>query len=423
MPILVDPVQVSMRSALRCDLFCTVIDNYGDAGVCWRLARQLASEYGWAVRLYIDQPSVLAALLPALAPHLRSLDNRHTAIDGVDIQPWPVAGRRSDGDGDASHAPDDALADAPKPAPERDAADVVIEAFACELPDFYLRAMAALAAHGRAPAWINLDYLSAEDWVRDCHLGRSRHPRLPLEKTFFFPGVGKGTGGLLRERDLDAQRAAFLHDPAAQTAVWQRLGLPSPSHDTRVITLFGYENPALDALLPQWADSDIPILLLIPEGRISAQVGRYFGQDDFPAMRAERKGRLSAVSIPFVDQPTYDRLLWLADLNFVRGEESFVRAQWAERPSVWQIYPQSDDVHLDKLDAMLRHYAGDLPEPAQAAVTRFWRAWNGVGTPDWPDFQQHHETLMRYAPQWVDVLRKPGSLAANLAGLAKSRLK
>ena len=46
---------------MRIDLFCRVIDNWGDAGVCWRLARQLVRERGAQVRLWIDQPQVLAA--------------------------------------------------------------------------------------------------------------------------------------------------------------------------------------------------------------------------------------------------------------------------------------------------------------------------------------------------------------------------
>ena len=36
------------------DVFCRVVDNYGDAAVCWRLARQLADEHGARVRLWID---------------------------------------------------------------------------------------------------------------------------------------------------------------------------------------------------------------------------------------------------------------------------------------------------------------------------------------------------------------------------------
>ncbi|MGI4855949.1 MAG: elongation factor P maturation arginine rhamnosyltransferase EarP [Janthinobacterium lividum] len=401
-----------MPPPLHCDLFCTVIDNYGDAGVCWRLARQLAGEYGWRVRLFIDVPAALVALLPAPLPPLWDEARERAAVDGVIIAPWP--------------APDTGA----------QVADIVIEAFACELPAHYLQAM---AAREPAPVWINLDYLSAEAWVETCHLGRSPHPRLGLEKIFFFPGFTPGTGGLLRERDLDRQRHAFLGDAAARASFWRRLGVAPPPAQTRIITLFAYENPALDALLAQWSGGDEDILLLVPEGRISAAVARFFDLPTFAAGMRAAQGRLRAQALPFVDQDAYDRLLWLADLNFVRGEDSFVRAQWAERPFVWHIYPQQDDAHLDKLDAALSAYTRGLPDAAAAAVTRFWHAWNGApcvaaspcdtapvasgAIPDWHAWRGVDAQLQAHARPWVDTLRQAGSLAANLAGLVQSRLK
>ena len=39
---------------LAWDIFCTVIDNYGDIGICWRLARQLRVDDGQRVRLWVD---------------------------------------------------------------------------------------------------------------------------------------------------------------------------------------------------------------------------------------------------------------------------------------------------------------------------------------------------------------------------------
>ncbi|HIH2643383.1 TPA: elongation factor P maturation arginine rhamnosyltransferase EarP, partial [Burkholderia cenocepacia] len=163
---------------IACDLFCTVIDNFGDIGVCWRVARQLAHEHGWQVRLFVDDLHTFARLLPEVDP-----DATRQTVDAIVIEHW--------------HAEvGDAL----------DIADVVIEAFACELPGPYL---AAMARRARRPVWINLEYLSAEDWVADFHLRPSPHPRYPLLKTFFFPGLSAGTGGVPKERDLDARRAAF----------------------------------------------------------------------------------------------------------------------------------------------------------------------------------------------------------------------
>ncbi|WDD93476.1 elongation factor P maturation arginine rhamnosyltransferase EarP [Burkholderia sp. FERM BP-3421] len=378
---------------IACDLFCAVIDNFGDIGVCWRLARQLADEHGWQVRLFVDDLHPFARLRPDAR-----VDAARQTLDGIVVEHWRGP----------AHA-GDTLA----------IADVVIEAFACELPPEYV---AAMARRARAPVWINLEYLSAEDWVGDFHLRPSPHPRYPLTKTFFFPGLGAGTGGVLKERDLDARRDAF--DAAARDAWWQAAtGGPAPAAGTLVASLFAYENPALDALLEQWRDGDQPVALLAPEGRVSAGLGRFFGTGQLAAGSRAARGNLCAHGLAFVAQPAYDPLLWVSDINFVRGEDSFVRAQWARRPFVWQIYPQADDAHLPKLDAALAHLGDGLDAPAGAALARFWHAWNGQGAPDWADFWRHRTALRTRAAAWADELASRGDLAGNLAEFSKSQLK
>src|SRR5579871_6862430 len=172
---------------IACDIFCAVIDNFGDIGVCWRLARQLTGEHGWQVRVFVDDLHVFQRLCPSLAP-----ERARQTVEGIVIEHWH----------EPSHAGD-----------TLEVADVVIEAFACELPPIYI---AAMAERARAPLWFNLEYLSAEDWVADFHLRPSPHSRYALNKTFFFPGLGPGTGGVLKERDLDAARTAFEGSPAAR---------------------------------------------------------------------------------------------------------------------------------------------------------------------------------------------------------------
>lgn len=380
---------------IACDIFCAVIDNFGDIGVCWRLARQLASEHGWQVRVFVDDLHTFQRLCPAL-----SLDRATQTVDGIVVEHWH----------DPAHAGD-----------TLQIADVVIEAFACELPPAYV---AAMAERERRPVWLNLEYLSAEDWVADFHLRPSPHPRYPLTKTFFFPGLGPGTGGVLKESGLDAARAAFERSPDARSAWWRETtGGPPPADDATVISLFAYENPAVDALLAQWCDSMTPIVLLVPEGRISGAVARFFGMPSFGALAHAERGALRAHGIAFTDQASYDRLLWASDVNFVRGEDSFVRAQWAARPFVWHIYPQADDAHLPKLDSALDHYARTLPAVQRVALTRLWHAWNGRGTPHWPEFARYLPQLSARARAWADELAAHGDLAGNLAGFAKSQLK
>lgn len=392
----VSPVPAAQcAQPIACDIFCAVIDNFGDIGVCWRLARQLAAEHGWQVRLIVDDLPTFAHLEPAI---LAEQARQHVA--GIAIERWYE----------------------PLQAGETvNVADVVIEAFACELPPAYI---AAMARRERTPVWLNLEYLSAEDWVAEFHLKPSPHPRYPLVKTFFFPGLGPGTGGLLRESGLDAARAAFEASDAARTAWWQRAtGTPPPEAQATVISLFSYENPAVDSLLDQWRDAEAPIVLLVPEGRVSGAVARFFNVSTFAAPARAERGSLRAHALPFAPQADYDSLLWVSHLNFVRGEDSFARAQWARRPFVWHIYPQSDAAHLPKLDAALEHFGEGLPRPSRAALARFWHAWNGASAPDWRDFWAHRTALEARAAAWAEQLSQVGDLASNLARFAKTQLK
>ncbi|PLZ02510.1 elongation factor P maturation arginine rhamnosyltransferase EarP [Burkholderia sp. WAC0059] len=381
-----------------CDIFCAVIDNFGDIGVCWRLARQLAVEHGWQVRLFVDDLHAFQKLCSTLSTEqaVQTVEG----IEGITVEHWR----------EPSHAGDTLRI-----------ADVVIEAFACELPAVYV---AAMARRARPPVWLNLEYLSAEDWVADFHLRPSPHPRYALTKTFFFPGLGPGTGGVLKERDLDAARAAFENSPEARAAWWHRAtGGPPPEPEATVISLFSYENPAVDSLLAQWRDGAAPVVLLVPQGRISGALARFFGLPSFGALAHARRGALRAHGLAFTDQRGYDSLLWASDVNFVRGEDSFVRAQWAAKPFVWHIYPQADDAHLPKLDAALDHYARALPAAPREALARFWHAWNGGGTPDWADFARHLAGLRERAAAWAVELAQAGDLAGNLAKFAKNQLK
>lgn len=377
------------------DIFCTVIDNFGDIGVCWRLARQLAQEHGHAVRLWVDDLASFARLAPEVDPALT-----HQRLAGVEVRTW--------------NPKPDAPFDAPPPH------DVVIEAFACHLPESFLTAMATAA---RKPVWINLEYLSAEGWVSEHHAMTSPHPRLPLTKYFFFPGFAHGTGGLLRESMIGASRDAFLSGPAAQAALWHRLGVQPVAGALRT-SLFAYTNPALPALLQQWRDGATPVQCLVPQGLAATQVGEWLG-GALPPGATHQRGSLTVQGIPFVRQEHYDELLWACDINFVRGEDSCVRAHWAARPLIWHIYPQDDKAHHIKLDAWLERFARSGVAPAaSAALTAFSHAWNGYGPlPDWAALQAQLPALTAGMDRWQRQLQHLGDLAANLVAFSENRVK
>lgn len=374
----------------RWDIFCTVVDNYGDIGVCWRLARQLAAEHGFRVRLWVDD---LPSFQP-LCPEINPAKERQIAR-GVEVRHWP------------------------KEFPPAEPADVVVEAFACHLPPSYV---ADMAAREVKPRWVNLEYLSAESWVEDCHGLASPHATLPLTKYFFFPGFTPVTGGLLLEHDLEQRRLAFLSDPAAREAFWHGLGLPPAGEAVRV-SLFCYGNEDVAGLLGAWAEGDTPVLCLVPEGRSAAPVAPFFGGENAATGSTYTKGNLEVRILPFVQQEDYDQLLWACDCNYVRGEDSFVRAQWAAKPLVWRIYPQEDEAHWIKLQAFLDQYCAGLMDDEAAAVRGLWEAWNrgaGAGAA-WAAFWRHRVAIEAHAPIWAGRLRAQGDLAAKLVNFLKNK--
>lgn len=363
----------------RWDIFCTVVDNYGDIGTCWRLAQQLAEEHDADVRLWVDRLQSFAQLCPAV-----STDADQQCVGRVEIRRW-----RSD-------------------FPDVEAADVVIEAFACELPESYIAAMARRTV---APAWINLEYLSAEAWIEGCHRLASPRTKWPLTKYFFFPGFTPGTGGLLRERDLLASRAAF--DSAAEADFWRSVGVPARSNNELRVSLFCYQNAALPDLLRCWADGRDAVTVLATPGPAADQVADWFGVTFRPGAPF-RRSSLTAYSLPFLPQADFDRLLWACDVNFVRGEDSLVRALWAGRPFVWQIYPQADEAHLVKLEAFLSRYLQGFDK--SDVVRGCWHAWNGGGNiaSAWPDFVANRRAIERQGKVWASTLDQMGDLANNL---------
>jgi len=302
--------------------------------VCWRLCADLAQR-GHRVRLWVDEASALAWMAPQ-------------GCTGVTVHAWP----------------DDATLQALTQDAVFQLGDVVVEAFGCELP----QAFQAHMVQNKPPVWINLEYLSAEGYVARSHGLPSpvmSGPARGLTKWFFFPGFTPDTGGLLREPDLLARQAAF------DRSTWlASLPLDTPiSNHERVISLFCYEPLALAALLQDLSQSEVHTRLLVTPGRPQRAVAQALAQLNIPSCGT---GLLHISQLPYVSQTEFDHLLWACDLNFVRGEDSLVRALWAGQPFVWHIYPQDDLAHHSKLMAFCQ--ALQMPQDLIA----FHVAWNAV---------------------------------------------
>jgi uncharacterized repeat protein (TIGR03837 family) len=364
------------------DIFCSVVDNYGDIGVTWRLARQLVAEHDLQVRLWVDDLASFTPLCPAADPQLAQQWQ-----EGVDVRQWPSVWQ-------AVELP-----------------DVVIEAFACKLPVDYVDAMARSSP---VRLWLNLDYLSAEDWVGGCH-GLPSLKTAGYQKYFFFPGFQADTGGLLREAGLLDARSHWQADPDGQQAFLAQWGVHVAA-ESRLMSLFAYEHPQVPGWLQALAEDSRPTHLLVPRGRVLGDVEGWLREGPLLLDQPRQRGALTLQLMPFVSQTDYDRLLWCCDFNAVRGEDSFVRAQWAGRPLVWHIYKQEEYAHWEKLEAFLTLYTQGLSAAAETATLNFWRAWNMEQdiSESWRRMLANWPELLAHAQRWSDEKARQADLAMAL---------
>lgn len=330
------PLTPAERPAWAWDVFCRVVDNHGDLGVCWRLASRLAA-LGQRVRLWADDTQALAWMAPHGAP-------------GVSVHPWRALR--------ADEAP----------------ADVVVETFGADLPEGWLARMADMQ---QPPLWIDLEHLSAEGYVERSHAlpsPQAQGPGAGLTRWFFFPGFTARTGGLMLEDGLAVARSRF--DASAWLAGVSPTMASGPAATT--VSLFCYDQPALPAWLAHWRLS--PTRLLVTPGFAARQVSALLGGPSEPGATV-RRDALTVHFLPWFTQHEYDRLLWACDLNHVRGEDSFVRALWAARPFVWQAYPQHDGAHAVKVEAFVDRYVAAFPASLQAPLRQRFARWNGSASP------------------------------------------
>ncbi len=314
---------------LRWYIFCRVIDNLGDAGVCLRLARELAGR-GQLIELWIDRPGILDWMEPSLHPHIKVFD-------------WPNEGAMTE------HTNDDQGGVSTTGYGLNDSIDVIVEAFGCEIPESFKKILSKQAEQGtQKTQWINLEYLSAESYAEQNHGLLSpvlSGPGVGAKKWFFYPGFTERTGGLILEQSV--HQKIIQSQPSPPPSLSRR--------KTRLrVGLFCYAHAPLKSLLDtikhqDWADNGIT--LNIPQGEAQRIVNQSI--DEFASHDGLSHVDIDVCNFDRLTQNEFDEMLWSNDLNFVRGEDSLVRAIWVGKPWIWQIYKQSDGAHETKLNALL----------------------------------------------------------------------
>lgn len=347
------------------DVFCHVIDNFGDAGVCLRLARDLV-RHGHAVRLFCSDPEVLSAIGRGVSDcELLSFD-RLDAYSGSGI----------------------ALA---------------ICGFSYRLPGNVAREL-----HRQGAVCINLEYLSCEPWVADFH-GCQSLGAMP-RTWFYFPGLTPDSGGVIIEDRVRARG-------------------PCPGHGSgrRRITLFAYENRRLHGLMGMLRGSRIPSEVEVMGERSAASIRSSLDMRECGLSRVQWHG-ITFTFRSMVTQDEYDDLLCRSDLNLVRGEDSLVRAMLAGRPFLWQIYPQADNLHLHKLDCFISLLIEmlDIDDDLAALFRAYFMCYNEgsddcsiFGCPEvFDDFEQEY---VRIARQLQAMLLQQSSLTDRMLSFIGGR--
>ena len=281
------------------DIFCEVIDNYGDVGVAYRLAREFKRIYPHKrLRFFINKTEEI---------NLIKKSNDIEIIAYKDI--FKV----------------------------ENSADIIIETFACKIPKEYMD-----KALRSSKLIINLEYFSAEDWVDDFHLQESFLGG-SLKKYFFIPGLSKKSGGILldnefleRKKQVEENREYYLE----KFKIKEKYDL--------IGSVFSYEKN-FDSLIKELKKLDKKVLLLILSEKTQKNFIKYFDNSN-------NYDKIKAVKLPFFTYDKYEELLSLCDFNLVRGEDSFVRALLLGKPFLWHIYPQEENIHIQKLNSFLEKY-------------------------------------------------------------------
>lgn len=333
------------------DIFCQVIDNYGDVGVAYRLAREFKRVYpNKKLRFVINQIEEL---------------NLIRKSEDIEIILYKDISKIEN------------------------SADLIIESFGCEIPKEYMD-----KALKNAELIINLEYFSAEKWVDDFHLQESFLGG-NLKKYFFIPGLSEKSGGILldnefleRKKKVEANKEYYLE----KFEIKEKYDL--------IGSVFSYEKN-FDSLIEELKKLGKKIILLILSEKTQKNFIKYFDNGN-------NYDKIKFVKLPFFSYDKYEELLALCDFNLVRGEDSFVRALLLGKPFLWHIYPQDENTHIKKLESFLEKYCSNNKELKQTFINY------NINKDDFSYFFKNFKEIEKYNKNYANYLIKNCDLMEKL---------
>ena len=299
------------------DIFCEIIDNFGDIGVVYRISKELKKIFQ-NVRIRI----VLNRLEEFKAINKKVKDTDYQEIDGLICVTEKYVKENMESFG---------------------VSDVFIEAFGCNVPEEYVK-----QAKENSKLWINLEYLSGEKWIEDFHLCESLIDSKTLKKIFFMPGFSEKSGGVIIDSGF-LERMKFGKENRDE--VFKKYFKDFDLKDKFIGTVFSYEKNFENLLetLKNYEKETILLLMGEKTQKSFSEILKKNLTEDYG--NVVKYGKITMIYSDFFSQEEYEEIISASDFNFTRGEDSFVRGIILGKPFMWHIYLQEEKAHMDKIKA------------------------------------------------------------------------
>lgn len=312
-------------------LLCKVVDNYGDIGFVYRLARSISKKNPDAkLRLVVSNLNSFSKMAPGVDENLSVQE-----FNGWKVLDW-----------NADEVCKNEFAKNPP--------SVILECFQCGRPE-WLEEILFDKERTEAVQIVNVEYLTAEDWAEEFHLLKSGTRSAMVRKMNFMPGFTEKTGGLL----FDEKFTSFVKDK--NLALEELKSVPqihdalSAFTDSNVFAMtyfsYGREFKTLVSAFERFQNSrqqeneNFQLQVFLAAG---------LSQKPFVEEFKRQNASFKIVELPYLQQSQWDALITLSDFNFIRGEDSFCRAALSGKPFMWHAYFQDGEFQIVKVEAFVK---------------------------------------------------------------------
>ena len=312
-----------MKKLKEIALLCSVVDNFGDIGVVFRLSRALSQlDKNLDLTLVVSDLNAFSKIA-----HEVETDSGEQKKYGWTILDWnneKVCRKYF-----LEHR-----------------ISVILECFQCGRPfwlDEILFSKKEKYIEGDVHI-VNIEYLTAENWADDFHLLKSGTRSPSVKKINFMPGFTEKTAGLI----LDEPFMTYIKDRKFASSLVasyfsdEDKKIILKESEKKSVLIFSYERN-FEEIVDCF--SKYPLHVFLAPGLSSPCFKKAWNKKGRPFILTEN---------PYMQQTDWDALITSLDFLFIRGEDSFSRACLSGRPFIWNIYRQEGEFQIVKLAAFLK---------------------------------------------------------------------